>query len=111
MRLFFLVAVSLLPLFGQRVVIDAGTVIDGRGGVSHNKQITVEGSRIVSIGDGQSAANSGPATIDLRKMTVMPGWIDTHVHLDWHFGKDGRSYENRWTSRKSWCCTTPRMHG
>jgi imidazolonepropionase-like amidohydrolase len=20
----------------------------------------------------------------------MPGWIDTHVHMDWHFGPDGR---------------------
>jgi len=85
MRLFFLLAVSFLPLPGQKLVIDAGTVIDGRGGVSHDKQITIEGSRIVSVSDGQ-----GPGNIDLRKMTVMPGWIDTHVHLDWHFGRDGK---------------------
>jgi len=28
---------------------------------------------------------SGSATYDLRGLTVMPGWIDAHVHLDSHF--------------------------
>jgi imidazolonepropionase-like amidohydrolase len=28
------------------------------------------------------------ATYDLRGMTVMPGWIDTHVHVNWHFNAD-----------------------
>ena len=23
-------------------------------------------------------------------MTVMPGWIDTHVHVTWYFNQDGR---------------------
>ena len=85
MRTLLLLFISLSGLLGQRVVIDAGTVIDGRGGVLHNQQITIEGSKIVSVADG-----SGPADIDLRKFTVMPGWIDTHVHLEWHFGKDGK---------------------
>jgi imidazolonepropionase-like amidohydrolase len=30
------------------------------------------------------------ATIDLRGYTVMPGWIDTHVHLELHFDRTGR---------------------
>jgi imidazolonepropionase-like amidohydrolase len=29
-------------------------------------------------------------TIDLRGYTVLPGWIDTHVHLDSHFDRTGR---------------------
>ena len=28
------------------------------------------------------------AAYDLRGLTVMPGWIDTHVHLNWHFDAD-----------------------
>ena len=34
---------------------------------------------------------SGPATYDLRGLTVMPGWIDTHVHIMNHFGRDDRA--------------------
>ena len=29
-------------------------------------------------------------TYDLSKYTLLPGFIDTHVHIGWHFGKDGR---------------------
>jgi imidazolonepropionase-like amidohydrolase len=28
---------------------------------------------------------------DLRGLTVMPGWIDAHVHITWSFGKDGKN--------------------
>ena len=85
MRLLLLLALSLPSLFAQKLIIDAGTLIDGRGNVSHNQQITIEGSRIASIDEPGQAPD-----IDLRKFTVMPGWIDTHVHLDWHFGTDGK---------------------
>jgi len=27
----------------------------------------------------------------LRGLTVLPGWIDPHVHIAWSFGKDGKS--------------------
>ena len=27
---------------------------------------------------------------DLRGLTVMPGWIDAHVHITSSFGKDGK---------------------
>jgi imidazolonepropionase-like amidohydrolase len=90
MRLLLFFVISLSSLFGQKLVIDAGTLIDGRGGVLHNQQIVVEGSKIVTIGERRKAGD-----IDLRKFTVMPGWIDTHVHLDWHFGKDGKIARQR----------------
>ncbi len=28
---------------------------------------------------------------DLRGLTVLPGWIDAHVHITWIFGKDGKN--------------------
>lgn len=31
------------------------------------------------------------ATYDLRGLTVLPGWIDTHVHITNHFGANGRA--------------------
>ncbi len=64
----------------QSIVIQTSTILDGKGGILRDQQIVIEGSRIRSIG----ASTSAP-TYDLRGLTVMPGWIDTHVHLNWHF--------------------------
>lgn len=34
-------------------------------------------------------------TYDLSGYTLMPGWIDTHVHIGWHFNREGRAeYKN-----------------
>jgi imidazolonepropionase-like amidohydrolase len=71
----------------QPITIRAGTIIDGKGGVQRNAVVVVEGSRIAKLGD--SSAES--ATYDLSRFTVMPGMIDTHVHIGAHFGKDGRA--------------------
>ncbi len=68
------------------IAIEAGQVLDGKGGVITNATIIVKDARIVKIDSAPSAA----ATYDLRGLTVMPGMIDTHVHLAWRFGPDGR---------------------
>ena len=70
----------------KRTVIAASTVLDGKGHVFHNTRIVIEGSKIVAIDP-----KAGPVDYDLRGMTVMPGWIDAHVHLTWIFGKDGKN--------------------
>jgi imidazolonepropionase-like amidohydrolase len=46
----------------------------------------VQGSKIVAI---DSAAS--PVDYDLRGATLMPGWIDTHVHINWHFDAHHKS--------------------
>ncbi len=43
--------------------------------------IVVDGDRIMDVRPGHLAAPSGAATIDLRDRTVLPGLIDSHVHL------------------------------
>jgi imidazolonepropionase-like amidohydrolase len=70
----------------HRLVLAASTMLDGKGGIARNVHIVVEGSRIVSVGPGE-----GPVDYDLRGLTVLPGWIDAHVHITWIFGKDGRN--------------------
>ncbi len=69
----------------QPIVIKTSTILDGKGRILKNKMIVVEGGRITRVADAR-----GNATYDLSGLTVMPGWIDTHVHLGWHFNKDGR---------------------
>jgi len=69
----------------SRVVLAASTVLDGKGHVLRNTRIVVEGSKIVAIDK-----KAGPVNYDLRGLTVLPGWIDAHVHITWTFGDDGK---------------------
>ena len=71
--------------YGQAVVIRTSTLLDGRGHVLKNTDLVIEGGRITAIRDAR-----GKAAIDLTGMTVMPGWIDTHIHATWYFNADGR---------------------
>src|SRR4029079_3855642 len=70
----------------KQIVIAADTILDGKGGVLHNTRIVVEGSKIVRIDP-----NARPVNYDLRGLTVLPGWIDSHVHITWSFGPDGKN--------------------
>jgi imidazolonepropionase-like amidohydrolase len=70
----------------KRIVIAAKTILDGRGHVLHDTRIVVEGSKIVAID-----AKAGPVDYDLGTLTVLPGWIDAHVHITWSFGRDGKN--------------------
>jgi imidazolonepropionase-like amidohydrolase len=69
----------------QPLVIKTGTLIDGKGHVLENQKIVIEDGKITSIGPSKQKP-----TVDLSGLTVMPGWIDTHVHITWYFNKDGR---------------------
>jgi imidazolonepropionase-like amidohydrolase len=85
-----LIAPVALSSQDQTVRIRAAKLLDGTGKALSNVTITVQGSKITSIGPDSSAA----ATYNLGTLTVMPGMIDVHAHVGWHFDKDGR-YANR----------------
>lgn len=67
------------------VVIAANTVFDGRGNVLYNTRIVIENGKIVRLDP-----KATPVTYDLRGLTVLPGWIDAHVHITYHFGPNGK---------------------
>src|SRR5207245_10570528 len=70
----------------KRIVIAVSTVLDGKGGVLPDTRIVIEGAKIVAIDP-----KAGPVDYDLRGLTVLPGWIDAHVHITWSFGPDGKN--------------------
>src|SRR3954465_12743660 len=70
----------------RRTVIAAATVLDGRGGIARNTRVVVSAGNIVVVDPTAS-----PVDIDLGRATLTPGWIDTYVHLIWHYNEQGKS--------------------
>ena len=77
-------------LIAEPLTIRAGRLLDGKGGALNDVTVTVEGSRIVSV----EPSGKGTPTWDLRGLTLMPGGIDTHVHISWHFDPDGKTHHD-----------------
>jgi imidazolonepropionase-like amidohydrolase len=67
----------------RRIVLETSTLLDGKGGVLHDQRIVIDHGRIVSIGPA-AGDRKGRVDYDLSNLTVLPGLIDTHVHLQWH---------------------------
>lgn len=76
------------------VAITGGTIIDGNGGAPiGDGLIVVSGNRITSVGPRSSAAVPAGATmIDARGKFIVPGLVDTNVHLSL-YGGIGERYE------------------
>ena len=73
------------------------SAFDGRGRVIPDATIVVRDGKIASVESGGAAT----ATYDLKGLTILPGLIDTHVHLDTHFGADGRATTRGETPQQS----------
>ena len=66
----------------QVIAIRAGRLFDARlGTMLANQVVLVRGERIADVGPGL-AIPSGASVIDLSNVTVMPGMIDAHVHVN-----------------------------
>lgn len=70
------------------VAITAARVLDGAGAVRLNATVMVEGGRITGI--GPRPAGFRGRLVDLGDATLMPGLVDVHAHLVWHFNAQGR---------------------
>jgi len=75
---------ALLMGNAQETYIYCGKLIDTQNGkVLTNKTIVVSDKLIKNIQDGFVVpVDSDTKIIDLKSKTVMPGWIDMHVHLE-----------------------------
>jgi imidazolonepropionase-like amidohydrolase len=71
------------------MVIRVGTALDGRGHLLRDTYILVENGKITRL-DSKGPQNGKATVYDLRGFTVLPGWIDAHVHPSWHFNAEGK---------------------
>ena len=84
-----LLALLVLQQPQTTTVIRAGTLIDGSGAAPiRNAVIVIQGDRITAVGVNAQVP-SGATVIDLSGATVLPGFIDAHVHLASHTIGDG----------------------
>lgn len=67
----------------ETVYIKAGHLIDGLGDKAiSNAAILIEDERITAVGSAsEMAVPEGARVIDLSDKTVLPGFLDAHVHL------------------------------
>lgn len=72
-----------MTTFAQETLLHCGKLIDTQNGkVLKEQTITVLGNQIVSVEKGYASAKAGQSIIDLKTKTVMPGFIDMHVHIE-----------------------------
>jgi imidazolonepropionase-like amidohydrolase len=98
-----LTAAGLMLLAGQgyltaageeTLVIRAGTLIDGRGGEPmKDAVIIIKDGLIQEVGTGLQVPR-GATVIDLSTRTVLPGFIDAHVHLVGRRIGEGHNWED-----------------
>jgi len=82
--------------FAQKQYLQCGQILDVETGkMMAEKTLVVENSRIASVLDGYREGNSEDTTVDLRSMTVLPGFIDMHVHIESEISPD--AYIKRFT--------------
>ncbi|MCY4626422.1 MAG: amidohydrolase family protein [Acidobacteria bacterium] len=71
------------------LVLTADRVLDGRGAVLDDHGVVVREGRIAAVLPDAELPSDG-RRLDFPGGAILPGFIDTHVHLHWHFGEDGR---------------------
>ena len=70
---------------GHDLVIRGGSVVDGTGTEPYTADVAVDGDQIVEIGKVDA---KGKREIDAAGLSVSPGFIDLHTHLDAQIGWD-----------------------
>ncbi|UOQ96940.1 amidohydrolase family protein [Hymenobacter sp. 5317J-9] len=78
------------PAFAQKTYLHCGKLLDVRSGKLLSQQtIVVEKDRIVAIQSGYTAAGGAQdKIINLENRTVLPGFIDCHVHLEFQSSRN-----------------------
>jgi imidazolonepropionase-like amidohydrolase len=84
-----LVAFCFYGVQAQKTIVHCGTLIDGKSNEAQQQMtIVIEGNKISAVEKGYTKPGKDDKLIDLTKKTVMPGFIDMHVHLEGETNKD-----------------------
>ncbi len=97
--LLFLLVVTTVS--AQDIYLQCGTIVDTKSGKTLSKKtIIVSGTTIKSIENGYIApSSSNDVLVDLKDKTVLPGFIDLHVHIESEYNKN--SYLKRFLDNEA----------
>jgi imidazolonepropionase-like amidohydrolase len=77
------------PATAERLALRAARMLDAASGqVVNNAVILVEGDKVTAAGANLQIP-SGVKVYDLGDVTVLPGLIDAHTHITYHFDESG----------------------
>jgi imidazolonepropionase-like amidohydrolase len=86
--------------FAQDTYLHCGRFIDPYSGKTEvEKTIVVSGKTIKSILNGYVEGGEGTRSIDLKRLTVLPGFIDMHVHIEGE--SEPQTYLKRFTQNEA----------
>jgi imidazolonepropionase-like amidohydrolase len=73
-----------IPVGQKTIAITGATIVDGNGGTPvANGCVIIKNGKIIEIGTtGEVAIPVGAEIVDAKGMTLLPGLIDSHFHLD-----------------------------
>ena len=81
--LFIISLFSLTFISAQDLYLQCGSIVDTDSGkILKEKTIIVSGNKIKSVQNGFVNGSADDTTIDLKSKTVLPGFIDLHVHIE-----------------------------
>jgi imidazolonepropionase-like amidohydrolase len=81
--LFIYLLCSSIAAFSQKTLLHCGQLIDVKNqSVLKEMTIVTDGAKIVEVQKGYLKPSETDKVVDLTKLTVMPGLIDMHVHIE-----------------------------
>ena len=100
-KLLFLILFLSLSINAQDYYLHSGKLFDSKEGkMLDNMTIIVSGNKIKDIKKGfVLPENDNSIIIDLKDFTVMPGFIDLHVHIESEYNPE--KYLNEFTAEES----------
>tara|TARA_B100001741_G_scaffold72106_1_gene58067 strand:- start:1755 stop:3029 length:1275 start_codon:yes stop_codon:yes gene_type:complete len=100
-KLLFLILFFTSSINAQDYYLHAGKLFNSKEGkMLDNMTIIVSGNKITDIKKGfEIPKNDNSVIIDLKESTVMPGFIDLHVHIESEYNPE--KYLNEFTAEES----------
>ncbi len=74
---------SIAFVSAQDTYLQCGSIVDTESGkILKERTIVVSGNTIKSVQNGFTSGSGEDKTVDLKSKTVLPGFIDMHVHIE-----------------------------